>query len=379
MRKAGSIVFVLATMASCARVMPPSGGQRDQEPPRIVETLPAQNAAATDLAGTSNPVRIVFHETLSERSPREMVQVSPETGEVKAERDGNEIRVTMEGGWQANRIYRVTVLPGIVDRHGNARPGAYELVFSTGGAIVPNALGGLVTDRITGRAVVNARVEAIARADSTVYTTVTDTGGFFALRALPTGVYTARVYSDQNRNRKLDPLEARASRDVTLGASDTIPVELTLLVPDTTPARLLRAEIRDSLQVRLTFDDYMDPSGSLPPMRVTAWQLPDSTLVSGGSVMTPRQFQQLRADTARAAPGVAPPSAAVADTTRELPINELVWVPSAPLLPATRYRISIVGYRNLVGLPDGGGTVVVTSPSRARVPPTPAARDTIRR
>jgi hypothetical protein len=379
MRKAGSIVLIIAGLTACARVMPPSGGERDKEAPRIVETLPAQNATATDLAGTNNPVRIVFHETLSERSPREMVQVSPETGEVKADRDGNEIRVTMEGGWQANRIYRVTVLPGIVDRHGNARPGAYELVFSTGGTIVPNALGGLVTDRITGKAVVNARVEAIARADSTVYTTVTDTGGFFALRALPTGVYTTRVYSDQNRNRKLDPVEARASRDLTLGANDTIPVELTLMVPDTTPARLLRAEIRDSLQVRLSFDDYMDPSGSLPPMRVNAWQLPDSTLIAGGSVLTPRQFQRLRADTTRTAPGIAAPATTAADTTRELPINELVWVPPAPLRPNTRYRVSISGFRNLVGLPDGGGSVVVTSPAPARVPPTPAPRDTIRR
>jgi hypothetical protein len=356
--------------------MAPSGGERDTEAPRIVETFPAQNATANDLAGRDQEVRIVFHETLSERSPRELVQVSPETGEVDAERDGREIRVRIAGGWQSNQIYRVTVMPGIVDRHGNARRSAYELVFSTGAAMVPNALGGIATDRITGRPVIGARVEAITSSDSTVYTTVTDTGGFFALRALPPGQYTTRVFADLNRNRKLDPAEARAARELILGAADTVPVELTLLVPDTTPARLLKADIRDSLQVRLTFDDYTDPS-TLPPLRVIAWQLPDSTMITGGSVMTSRQFERMRGDTARAAPGIAaPPRPAAADTARLLPINELVWVPTSPLRPTTRYRISVTGYRNIQNISEGGGSVVVTSPAPPRAPP--AARDSVR-
>lgn len=379
MQKTG-IVLLAAIVASCARVMPPSGGERDTEPPRVVETFPAQNADASNLAGTTTPVRIVFHETLSERSPRELVQVSPESGAVEAERDGKEIRVTMRGGWQRGKVYRVSVLPGIVDRHANARTTAYELVFTTGGVIVPNALGGLVTDRITGKPVVNARVEAITGSDSTIYTTVTDTGGFFALRSLPPGLYTARVYSDQNRNRKLDPVEARALREVPLGANDTIAIELQLLARDTTPARLVRADVRDSLQVRLIFDDYMEQAASISGIRVTAWQLPDSTAaITGGSIMTARAFQRLTADSARTPPGLAArPGAVVPDTaSRLLPINELVWVPTSPLRPSTRYRISVAGFRNLQGIADGGGSIVVTTPAPPRTPP-PAARDSVR-
>ena len=373
MQKKWLIVF--AALASCARVLPPSGGERDLEAPRIVETFPAQNANTTALAGPAAEVRIVFHETLSERSPRELVQVSPETGEVDAERDGKEIRVNIEGGWQPNRIYRVTVMPGIVDRHGNARKTAYELVFSTGAAIVPNALGGLATDRISGKPVVGARVEAISRVDSTVYTTVTDSGGFFALRSLPPAAYTTRVFADLNRNRKLDPTEARGMRDINVSATDTVPVELTLLSPDSTPARLVRAEIRDSMQVRLVFDDYTDPT-SMAPLRVIAWQLPDSTLVAGGSVITPREFDRLRADTTRAAPGLANPARAANHNAPVLPINELVWIPTSPLRAGTRYRISVGGYRNLQNIPEGGGSVVATAPTPGRA--TPAARDSIR-
>jgi hypothetical protein len=375
------VVAGLTLVAACARVMPPPGGNRDQEPPRVVETFPAQNANVPNLAGTNQEVRIIFHETLSERSPRDMVQVSPESGEVRAERDGEEIRVTIEGGWKPNRVYRVTVLPGIVDRLGNARTTAFDLVFSTGATIEANAFGGVATDLITGRPVIGARVEAVARTDSTVYTAVTDTSGFFGLRSLPPGLYDSRIYSDQNRNRKLDANEARATREINIGATDTLAVELTLLAPDTTPARLLKAEIRDSLQVRLTFDDYFDPNGPVPPVAVTAWLLPDSSLMAGGTVMTPRAFQRTRADTATATvPGVAavPPRAAT-DTTRQLPINELVWVPGTPLRHSARYRISATGYRNLQGVGNGGGSVVVTSPAPPRAAPPPAARDSIRR
>lgn len=372
MRK-GLLLFGAAMIAACARVMSPTGGERDQEPPRIVETNPQQDQLAADFAGSNRPVRIVFHETISERSPREMVLVSPETGEVNVDRDGNVLEVTVEGGWQASRVYRVTVLPGILDRHGNARTVPYELVFSTGAAILHNAMGGIATDRITGRPAVNARVEARSRADtSTVYTTVSDSAGFFALRALPAGNYTATVYADLNRNRTLDRTEARATREFTIGGTDTLTTELSLLGLDTTPARLLRAEIRDSLQVRFSFDDYMDGTAQLGNIFVNAWQLPDSIAVAGGRLMTPRAFQQAqqRPDTTRVTSPRLPP----ADTAAQLPINELIYVPNRPLRPSTRYRFTITGFVNLHGLANGGGSVTATAPAPPRVAP-PAARD----
>lgn len=371
MRKFG-IASVIVLAGACARVMSPSGGERDTQPPRIVETDPPQSTPAPGFMNSTRPVRIVFDETLSERGPREMVSVSPETGAVDVDRDGNELRVTIDGGWQAGKVYHVTVLPGLTDRHGNARTATYELVFSTGAQIMPNVIGGIVTDRITGKPVQNARVEAISRSDSTVYTTVTDTGGFYALRALPLAVYDTRVYVDQNRNRKLDGFEARAIRDVPItSAADTIPMELALLAPDTTPARLVRAEIRDSLQVRLVFDDYVDPAQGLPPIRVTAWLLPDSTPVTGGNILSPRGFEAQRAAAADTTQSVRPDTAAV------LPFNELVWVPATPLAAAARYRIIVSGYRNISGIGEGGGNVVAVAPA-VRPPPPPAARDTSR-
>lgn len=368
--------FVLLTLllsVACARVMAPSGGDRDREAPRIVETEPVQNLIAMNYANTTKPVRIVFHETISERSPREMVQVSPETGEVHVDRDGNVLEVTIEGGWREGRVYRVTVLPGILDRHGNARTVPYELVFSTGGAMHANALGGSATDRITGRPIANARVEARLVTDTaTVYTAVSDSAGFFAMRSLPVGNYRTVVYADQNRNRVADRAEARADSSITLSATDTLVLELTLLARDTTPARLLRADIRDSAQVRLTFDDYMAAHATRSNIIVTAWQFPDSSVVPTAALLTPALFQSTRGDTTRTTSPRLPQS----PDTLQLPINELVWVPAVPLRPSTRYRFTVTGYTNLHGIPGGGGSVTATSPAPPRVAPAPVRTDT---
>ena len=384
LRLATATLFV----GACAQAAAPPGGEPDRFPPRIIATLPDTNAIVPTFSG---PVIFRFDETLSERGVREddMVLVSPETGEVDVERKGAEVRVTMEGGWQPNRIYHVMVMPGLQDRFGNARPHTYELVFSTGPAIQPNAVAGLVRDRLTARAVANARVLMTNTSDSTTYVTLTDTAGFFAIRSLPLGAYRATAFLDTNRNREIDFIEPRDQKIASLvTARDSAIVELSVLAPDTTPARLLRAEARDTMTVRLTFDDFIPATESFGDAIVSLWILPDSTPGPvGGAVMHPREYerrQRAMRDTAAARPAAGdtaaaarptPPAAAApvaADTVR-LPTQELVLVPSRPLTPATRYRVIINGIRNMLSLPGGGGTATFETPAR----PRPAApRDT---
>ncbi|MGQ0815415.1 MAG: Ig-like domain-containing protein [Gemmatimonadota bacterium] len=368
-------VAVVVGLLGCAQASSPPGGERDRFPPRVIATVPDTNAIVTSVDGA---VIIRFDETLSERGARadDLVAVSPETGEVEVDRKGRELRVEIEGGWQPGRIYHVTVLPGIQDRHGNQRPQTYELVFSTGPPILPTAIAGLVTDHLTRRAVANARVVATSLSDSLAYTTLTDTSGFFALRSLPLGAYNTVAFVDTNRNRTLDGLEARHARIVSLVTpQDTPVVELSVLALDTTPARLLRAEARDTIHARLAFDDFIAATEPLGSVIVSVWQLPDSVAVPSGSLMHPRDFearQRALADTTRRAPA-ARPAAAPTDTVR-LPTQELVWVPQQPFLPGTRYRVAVSGLRNIAGVAGGAGTTTFETPARPRVAPRDTAQ-----
>ena len=120
-----ALAFAVATLlGGCAQASSPPGGERDRLPPRIIGTMPDTNAIVQRVDG---PVIIRFDETLSERGPRadDMIAVSPQTGEVEVDRKGREIHVEIDGGWQPGRIYHVTVLSGLQDRHGNTRAQTY--------------------------------------------------------------------------------------------------------------------------------------------------------------------------------------------------------------------------------------------------------------
>jgi hypothetical protein len=369
----------LATLLACAQPYPPPGGPQDREAPRLVSTKPEQLAVVPNW---KDPAVFTFDETLSERGARDAVLVSPETGRPMLERDGRELKVRVEGGWKANTIYRVIITPGIQDRFNNPRREPAELVFSTGPELLPTAIGGLVTDRITGRPLAEMRAVAIPFPDSAApaHTTVTDTSGFFGLRFLPTGRYIVRAYEDRNRNKKLDPGEKRDQQSVFIAtARDTQPeVQLELLTPDTTPARLLRAEPRDSLEVRLGFDDYLDPARTLAGVSSQLVQLPDSLPVPIAQVQhvhavtSGRRTQ--RSDTSRVAQR-AQQAVTPADTTPR-PIQELVLVLTSRLEPGTQYRVDIRGVTNLNGVRNGGGSVRFQTPAPVRRDTSAIRRDT---
>ena len=376
------LIVCAVLLGACAQASSPPGAPPDKQPPRIIESVPAEGAVVPDFTG---PVRIRFDKVLSEKGAAahidDVIALSPETEGVQVSRHGNELRIHLKGGWQKGRIYHVTVLPGLQDRFGNIRPVPYDLMFSTGPEILPTALAGVVMDRLTNKPVANARVTAMG-ADSVRYTALTDTGGFYALRSLPVHAYSVTAFVDVNRNRKLDGLEPRDTRAAAImTARDTQVVALSVLAKDTTPARLLKAEARDSMQVRLSFDDFIEPSEQLGGVQVTVWHLPDSIPVAG-SLFHVRDYEakQLAAQKVEAKPPAtqrpeARPSTpttaragAPQDTTR-LPEQELVWSPVQPLTPSTHYRVAVRGIPNINGLTGGGGSVTFETPA----PPKPAA------
>ncbi len=389
----------VALAAACAHPLPPPGGTPDKTPPRIIGTTPEDLAVVPEFKGE---VIFRFDERISERGVDGSVVVSPESGHMKVSHGRSNVRVKLDGGWRKDVIYHVLLAPGITDLFSNARKEPVELVFSTGPPITQTAIAGLVTDRITGRPVQGAVIDATQREDSLRYTTVTDTVGFFALGHLPVGTYDVVAFTDQNRNRRKDPSEA-ASVGVSQrlnSPQDTFPLDLVVVPQDTTPPRLARADGRDSMQVRMVTDDYLEPTLPLPVIQVHILALPDSTPAGGTlrlvtvdtfNAMTARaarveqakrdsiRLDSLVADSARgdtvAAKRLvaarqaarAQAQAAQAQPARQtqqgpaipsigpLPFQELVVIPSQPLAPG-KYLLEASGLVNISGRQGGGGT-----------------------
>lgn len=372
MNRQTALALMLAVVgaSACARAYAPPGGERDTQPPRLLETYPAPLAVVGPF---TTPAVFRFDERLSERQFTEsLVVVSPLDGAVRVRRAGREVRVEIDGGWRADRVYRVTLLPGVRDLFGNIRNEPAEIVFSTGPEIPQTAIAGLVHDRITGRPVDTGVVTAVRRGDGVEYMALTDTAGFYSMRHMPLGEYDVLAWHDQNRNRRRDPAEAVDTGAVATLATvtDTVALVFNVMPVDTTPPRALRAEAIDSLHVRVFFDDWFDID-----VPVTAGaevhRLPDSTRVAGASrILHAPVHERERAAAQAAAADTAGPPRRAQPATPLLPTRDLVVELDRPLAPGT-YAITIGGAVNISGLTGGG---VVRFELRAAPPPRePAA------
>jgi hypothetical protein len=305
-------------------------------------------------------VEIRFQRTVGERpsegSPSDAVIVSPQTGEISVSTRGDRIEVAMEGGFLERTVYRVTVLPRFRDRFQNGMAGVYDLVFSTGGELEPNMLAGVTQDRLTLNRLGGVRVDAVSLDGGARQSTVSDSAGVFAFPYIPAGRYDLVAFEDRNRNREADFTEPQGSGQVGVNLGDTIVVtDLALLLPDTTAAEVQAVGVLDSVTVRVTLDDALDPESGLEGVT--------GRLVREGAnapevveILFRHEWDRRRA---QAADPDAPPPAISGPTP---PSRELVLLLSRPLIEGAQYRVEVDGVVNLSGVPGGGGSAELEGP-----------------
>jgi hypothetical protein len=244
----------------------------------VVSTEPDTFAMLEEFRG---PVRFRFDERVSERpvggTMDDAVLVSPRTGDVRVRPGRREITVEVDGGFLPGKVYRVTLLPVVSDLFNNQLRDPFEIVFSTGGELNPSAVAGMAWDRVTGEGVESLEVLAIAQEDSAVYVARTDSGGIYAFRYLPPGRYGLVAFQDRNRNQEVDAMEIQGTRSVLLPGADTLLVDVGVLQPDTTPARLTAVQVLDSVTIVLEFDDYLDPTSPAEDLSVIVEVRADTT------------------------------------------------------------------------------------------------------
>ncbi|HEX6641297.1 MAG TPA: Ig-like domain-containing protein, partial [Thermoanaerobaculia bacterium] len=309
------LLLGVALGTACARALPPPGGERDDVPPGVIAITPEPMST---IAPTDEPVVIEFDERISERDVEQAVYVSPATGPIDIGKGRRDLEISVAGGWQPNRVYRVVVRPTLRDLFDNPLATPIEIAFSTGAPFSDAALAGVVYERVTGTPVRDARVEAHPADGGAYHLALSDTAGVFRMPLLPPGSYLLRAYADQNRDRRRDEYEVGDSVMVEVGATDTVLRPLALMRADTSTARLTRVQVVDSVTLRLSFDDYMDVSAPQIDASVQVRSLPDSAIAPLAGIFYPHVFEAERArqDSIRAdSIAAAAAAAAAADTT----------------------------------------------------------------
>ena len=417
-----------ALACACANVGDPPGGAPDVAPPKIVSVRPESGAVVPNW---KDDAVIHFDEVIDEMPSgtggggagglAAHVLLSPTARGAKVSWHRTSISVKPREGWKRGRVYRLEVLPGILDLRRNRLDTAKVVLFSTGPAIGHARIGGIALAWVEQRILLNALIEAVPLPDSVGYLTLADSGGQFNLQGLAPGRYIVYATADENGDRRRGLREAYDSALVTLDSSSN--VALYTFVHDTVPPRIRTATLLDSVSVRLEFTQALDAAMPLDSAHVRVLELPDSTPVPVKRTVSQRQYDSLaatvraKADTnaardtsagkRRVAPAPPPSAPAPApppqprgqprrpvlqvDTAlvrrllaqRPAPSDRIVVTVGRPLKPETRYVIRVQGATNLTGK-KGDGQVVVLVPKPApadttrRATGTPAA-DTTRR
>jgi hypothetical protein len=267
-RWATGAALLVGVVSACARQGTPTGGPEDRRPPVVVATSPASFDTVRDL---NAPIRFEFDERISERPSsgtlEELVTISPRSGAVRVSSGRRTIEVRVDGGLRPGLVYRVTLQAAVSDLFSNTLGDPFELVFTTGGDVVPTTLAGQVWDRVTGRGVGPTTIHAVSE-DSLVHQSVAEADGIYAFRYLPAGTFRIVAFEDRDRDAEVGAAETQGSAPVTLAAGDTVLLDVSILAPDTLPAVLLDATALDSMTVVAAFDDFLEPSVDVSAVEV---------------------------------------------------------------------------------------------------------------
>lgn len=373
--------LVLVALVACARIEPPPGGPPDQAPPLLVAVTPDSMAS---LPGFDGEVEFRFNEVVSEGSSpsrgtgtgdlERLVLLSPTDRVPDVSWKRNRITVRPREGWRPNTVYRVELLPGVMDlRNNRAISLGRTLTFTTGGETPRDTLAVRVYDWTTGRPAARALVEAFLLPDSLRYRFTTDSAGRLLAAPLPGGQFVVYAIIDANSNSLREEREAFDSVTVATGADS---VELWTFAHDTVPPRIREALPRDSITVAVQFSQSLHPSARFTADSVSVWRLADSSAVDVEWLLREAEADSLQraardsaaaaaaeddttlrrppadttVDAGRLKPGALPGARGV-ETPSRAPLSDRVLLRlAAPMDSAGRYGFSIRGVRNVTGV-----------------------------
>ena len=195
----GLMAFLLF-INSCARMGSPDGGWYDDDPPRIVECTPADQATNVK----DQKIVIQFDEYIKLEDPTQNVIVSPPQLEMPEIKDaGKRIIVELKDSLKANTTYTIDFSDAISDNNEGNPLGNYTYTFSTGERIDTFEVAGYVLNAenlepVKGISVglYNNLADSVFRKEPLMRIARTDGTGRFVIKGVAPGEY--RVYALQD-------------------------------------------------------------------------------------------------------------------------------------------------------------------------------------
>lgn len=254
-------LFLLLLMATalwqCANPIAPTGGPRDEQPPRIDSTRSTPNLQ-TNFRPSS--IQLTFDEWVKLDQANQQVVISPPLQGYKVSLKGKSVIVDFgdKDTLRSNVTYVIQFGEAVKDLTEGNPAEDLRFVFSTGPYIDSLKIRGQVLDAYTSEPVDNALVmlyenlaDSVFRTEKPFYFGRTDKQGAFFLSNLRAGNYKITALKDGDANYRYNQASeaiAFLGEPITISADTVIPINLRLF-QETVPLKI--AEVDSSVWGRL--------------------------------------------------------------------------------------------------------------------------------
>lgn len=195
-----SLLLLLILMWGCASIGNPSGGPRDEDPPRYLRSNPAMGA--TGVAVDTHRISLTFSELVNVKNAFSKVMISP-TGATtpRVTSSGRRVNIEFEDSLQPNTTYTIDFADAIEDNNEGNKLQGFFYTFSTGEELDSLEISGMVlgAEDLEPQQEVLVGVYPAEAPDSAFYTTplervaLTDDQGRFTIAGLKGVPY--RIYA----------------------------------------------------------------------------------------------------------------------------------------------------------------------------------------
>jgi uncharacterized protein (DUF2141 family) len=259
------VVFLFAiVLYGCAKFVPPTGGDRDITPPKLIKSTPVDK----QLNFKERQIRLLFDELVDSKNLKQELIITPEQkGRYKVRNRGEEVELEFEEGFEENTTYTLSFGAGIKDINEQNKADNLKLVFSTGSELDSLKLGGSVTNLFTKEGVIGATIGLYKMSSPDTlplinrkpdYFIKSDSSGNFQLENLKSDNYRILSFTDKNGNQKFDNKKEMFGfiQDTIKLSENKAGISLELFPYDTIPPKYKRF-IQKEKTYALKFDESL--------------------------------------------------------------------------------------------------------------------------
>jgi len=211
LRKLIQITLIIQTcrlLISCAQFVPPTGGKKDEDMPKLIKSVPKSEQKNYK----DKTISLEFDELVDVSSLRQELLIVPEiegTFNIKAK--SKNVIIKFDKVFRDSTTYTINFRKGIKDLNERNESKNLKLVFSTGNNIDSLKIEGIIKGLLTNQPILEAHVALYKIQDSLDlkktkpnYFTKSDSSGHYQFENIKSGKYRIYAFIDKNNNLRYD-------------------------------------------------------------------------------------------------------------------------------------------------------------------------------